>query len=169
MIKDVENPIQLKEAHSSQETPERNEERVESLEIEPGPNPVVENSLKVLNFPSYRLIFGAVLLLLIAIIIPPIVVYVAYRNNNTNDSVTVTYVATEVPMSEKIAYVAANACNITQYYSSDDDNYADLACFGEKIGNASIIFLGENHGDGTVDILRTRLIKYLHSKLGFNT
>jgi erythromycin esterase len=46
---------------------------------------------------------------------------------------------------------------------------ADLIKFGEAIGNKRIVMLGEqNHGDAATFLMKSRLIKYLHEKKGFN-
>lgn len=49
------------------------------------------------------------------------------------------------------------------------DDYSDLNCLGEAIGNKRIVMLGElSHGDGTAFQMKGRIIKYLHQNLGFN-
>jgi erythromycin esterase len=48
-------------------------------------------------------------------------------------------------------------------------DYADLESFGNAIGNSQIVFLGEqDHGDAPTFLAKTRLIKFLHEKKGFD-
>jgi erythromycin esterase len=65
-------------------------------------------------------------------------------------------------------YVQQNAVAITTN-QPDSIDFSDLETMGNAIGDARIVFLGEqDHGDAPSFLAKTRLIKYLHEKKGFN-
>jgi len=65
-------------------------------------------------------------------------------------------------------YVIKNAVSI-QTVDPDSTDDSDLEAIGAAIGNRTIVMLGEqDHGDAPTFLAKTRLIKYLHEKKGFN-
>ena len=65
-------------------------------------------------------------------------------------------------------YVQQTAVTINSN-SPDSVNFADLETIGNAVGDARIVFIGEqDHGDAPTFLAKTRLIKYLHEKKGFN-
>jgi len=65
-------------------------------------------------------------------------------------------------------YVKENTISI-KTIDPDSINFSDLETIGNSIGNSKIVMLGEqDHGDAPTFLAKTRLIKYLHEKKGFN-
>jgi erythromycin esterase-like protein len=65
-------------------------------------------------------------------------------------------------------YVQENAIEISSI-NPDSTNFLDLEEIGNAIGDSKVVMLGEqDHGDAPTYLAKTRLIKYLHDKKGFN-
>lgn len=76
--------------------------------------------------------------------------------------------APALPAQDIGSFVKENTVAI-KTISPDSSGYTDLAAFGNAIGDARIVFLGEqDHGDAPAFLAKTRLIRYLHEKMGFN-
>lgn len=64
--------------------------------------------------------------------------------------------------------IAARATPVRLAATADDD-FADLAPFGAAVGSARIVALDEQtHGGHEEFVLKTRLLRYLHERLGFD-
>lgn len=65
-------------------------------------------------------------------------------------------------------YITTNVAVINSIEPGLQD-YTDLEVIGNAIGDARVVMLGEqDHGDAPTFLAKTRLIKYLHEKKGFN-
>ena len=63
-------------------------------------------------------------------------------------------------------WIGKNAVPITSLL---DDNYNDLHFLQESIGERSLVQLGESsHGVKEFNLIKVRIIKYLHEEMAFN-
>jgi len=77
------------------------------------------------------------------------------------------FVCNKIYSQEVKQYVLSNT-SVINSISITDSNYSDLKPFAEAIGNSKIVLLGEqDHGDAPTFLAKTRLIKFLHEKMGF--
>lgn len=72
------------------------------------------------------------------------------------------------PDDPRVQWLAEHASAL-RTLDPEDDDFADLEPFGAAIGSARVVQLGEqSHGDGATFLMRCRLIRYLHARLGFD-
>lgn len=65
-------------------------------------------------------------------------------------------------------FVTENRVDI-KTISPDSTNFSELEAIGQAIGDSRVVMMGEqDHGDSPAFLAKTRLIKYLHEKKGFN-
>ncbi|WP_205502713.1 erythromycin esterase family protein [Rufibacter psychrotolerans] len=65
-------------------------------------------------------------------------------------------------------YVQKNLA-LLRSISPDEVDFSDLEAIGAAVGDARIVMLGEQtHGDGSTMQAKTRLVKYLHERKGFD-
>jgi erythromycin esterase-like protein len=68
----------------------------------------------------------------------------------------------------RVAWLSENAVRIRTVDPAKDD-FADLEPLRETLKGVRVVLLGEqNHGDGTTFLAKTRLIRFLHEKMGFD-
>ena len=79
------------------------------------------------------------------------------------------FVAFQLPAQRLIKEYVINNTKQVLTIEPDVTDYSDLESFGNAIGNAKIVMLGEqSHGDAATFSAKSRLVKYLHEKKGFN-
>ncbi|MHA4810943.1 erythromycin esterase family protein [Flavitalea flava] len=82
--------------------------------------------------------------------------------------VLIFYSATLFGQQKMEEYVRKNIFPV-KTIAPDSSDYADLENIGTAIGDSKIVFLGEqDHGDAPTFLAKTRIIKYLHEKKGFD-
>lgn len=67
----------------------------------------------------------------------------------------------------EVARLADNAIPLSSIDPADED-LADLQPWKAAIGDARVVTLGEQHGNGAAYEAKTRLIKFLHREMGFD-
>lgn len=71
-------------------------------------------------------------------------------------------------MESRIAWLKNQVTALRSIDPADED-FSDLDPVGKAVGEARIVYMGEpSHGDGATFHARTRIIKYLHEKCGFD-
>jgi erythromycin esterase len=71
------------------------------------------------------------------------------------------------PVNSRVAFLKDAAIPVRTIDPKDED-FSDLTPLIEKIGSARVVLLGEqSHGDGACFQGKSRLIKFLHQKMGF--
>ncbi|HEY2473645.1 MAG TPA: erythromycin esterase family protein, partial [Candidatus Cybelea sp.] len=68
----------------------------------------------------------------------------------------------------RVAYLRLHVVKVASI-SPDDLDFSDLEPLRAAIGSRRIVMLGEeSHGDGATFLAKTRLIEFLHERMGFN-
>lgn len=68
----------------------------------------------------------------------------------------------------EVAWLRAHAVPL-RAMPPDPDDFADLEPLRETLGRARIVVLGEgSHGEGTTFAVKTRLVRFLHQRLGYD-
>jgi erythromycin esterase len=68
----------------------------------------------------------------------------------------------------RVTWLAAHAVPLRSIDSADND-FHDLEPLRETLKGVRVVMLGEqSHGDGTTFLAKTRLIRFLHERMGFD-
>ena len=71
-------------------------------------------------------------------------------------------------IDRETAWLREHAIPLRTTVTADDD-FADLEPLRETLGRARIVVLGEgSHGEGTTFTVKTRLVRFLHQRLGYD-
>ncbi len=68
-----------------------------------------------------------------------------------------------------LSYTIASNFHLVRTIEPSDSNFTDLGFLKKTLDSCDIVLLGEQqHGDGTTFEAKSRIINYLHQKMGFN-
>src|SRR6266699_3115844 len=68
----------------------------------------------------------------------------------------------------RVAWLADHAIRMRTLDASEDD-FGDLEPLRATLKGVRVVMLGEqSHGDGTAFVAKTRLIRFLHERMGFD-
>lgn len=57
---------------------------------------------------------------------------------------------------------------VSRIEPAEADNFEDLEPLARWVGDARVVMLGESHGDGRSLVAMSRLVRFLHARLGFD-
>jgi len=76
--------------------------------------------------------------------------------------------ATAAPPDARVEWLAKHAMPVRSIDANDDD-FSDLEPLRKTLAGARVVLLGEqDHGDGTTFLAKTRLVRFLHEKMGYD-
>ena len=74
----------------------------------------------------------------------------------------------DVPTAARVTWLKEHTAPLKSIDPADED-FSDLEAIRKAIGDSRIVFLSEqSHGDGATFHVRSRVIKFLHQKCGFD-
>lgn len=83
-------------------------------------------------------------------------------------AVAILLLAIPLAAQDRVAWLADRAIRLRTLDPSDDD-FRDLEPLRKKLRRVRVVLLGEqSHGDGTTFVAKTRLIRFLHERMGFD-
>jgi erythromycin esterase len=81
----------------------------------------------------------------------------------------VLFAGTGITAQQNIKDFVKNKKQLIRTVDPADTDFSDLEVIGNAIGDKRVVMMGEqDHGDAPAFLAKTRLIKYLHEKKGFN-